>query len=382
MDNELRVYQSTPSQIELHFEIDAGDLLYKKTIDDEFIARVEVEIESRVGFSQSALPDTASFEIVDKVNEISQRKIRGYSIIPFAVRDTSAYSITVRVRDLHRSQVDEHQLLLGTSKDDKRFVKLMNDRGHLSMHNVLTNDSSIVMESTKFSSYELEVKEYKDDFQMPLPPFSMDQLPSFSGKILGSKQVYREENGGYSLSCPSGMVCLYKDATSGETFSLRQTGEAFPEVTDIEKLIEVLKYISTKEEHEKMQFSENKKEAFEDFWLNCAGSRERARKLIAEFYQRVEESDRFFTAHVEGWRSDRGMIHIIYGPPNKITTDGTKETWYYGRSDDSSGLSMVFIKSQNNPFSGNDYRLRRELNYKASWYMAVDAWRGGQIVNF
>jgi hypothetical protein len=33
---------------------------------------------------------------------------------------------------------------------------------------------------------------------------------------------------------------------------------------------------------------------------------------------------------------------------------------------------------QNNPLTDNDYQLRREVQYKAPWYKAVEAWRQGR----
>ena len=47
----------------------------------------------------------------------------------------------------------------------------------------------------------------------------------------------------------------------------------------------------------------------------------------------------------EGWRTDRGRIHIIYGPPDEIESRGMEvdqdpaEIWYYT----SSGRTFVFI---------------------------------------
>lgn len=40
------------------------------------------------------------------------------------------------------------------------------------------------------------------------------------------------------------------------------------------------------------------------------------------FWDRVREAnDTFLDAPVEGWRTDRGKIHILYGPPNEINDD-------------------------------------------------------------
>ncbi len=64
-----------------------------------------------------------------------------------------------------------------------------------------------------------------------------------------------------------------------------------------------------------------------------------------QFEQRAEEADRMFTeAAFPGRRSDRGTIHVLYGPPDDIeykearrARDGLVEVWYY-HSDHSPGL--------------------------------------------
>ena len=38
-------------------------------------------------------------------------------------------------------------------------------------------------------------------------------------------------------------------------------------------------------------------------------------------------------AEVEGWRTDRGLVHIIFGTPNSIYKNDDTETWIYRRGE-------------------------------------------------
>jgi GWxTD domain-containing protein len=136
----------------------------------------------------------------------------------------------------------------------------------------------------------------------------------------------------------------------------------------------------TKEEFEVMLQAPDRKVAIDKFWLDIAGNTERARALISAYYTRVADANRFFTSYLEGWKSDRGMIFIVYGPPRNTYRTSLTETWVYGDERSPKAMTYVFNKLSN-PFSENDFALERSINYKNTWYMAVDMWRQGRVYN-
>ena len=54
-----------------------------------------------------------------------------------------------------------------------------------------------------------------------------------------------------------------------------------------------------------------------------------------QFEQRCEESNRYASIHRESWRTDRGRVYVIYGPPDDIESELFQgehvpyEIWYY-----------------------------------------------------
>jgi hypothetical protein len=90
----------------------------------------------------------------------------------------------------------------------------------------------------------------------------------------------------------------------------------------------------------------------------------------------VEDANALFTSYKEGWKTDRGMIYTVMGPPVSMTKEADSETWIY-QSAGSEDLRFVF-KKISNIFSNNHYELFRDKSYDRPWFLAIDRWRKGQ----
>ena len=161
-------------------------------------------------------------------------------------------------------------------------------------------------------------------------------------------------------------------------FTLYRFEESFPAVTTVKDLIEPLRFINSNSEYKTLTEADFPKAEVDRFWLNLAGNQDRAKLLIQKFYSRVENSNEFFTSYTEGWRTDRGLIYLIFGAPNIIYKNSESEFWVYGEESNPSSLGLMFYKIEN-PFTDNDFRLDRSPIYKSNWYSAVDMWRQGRI---
>jgi hypothetical protein len=81
---------------------------------------------------------------------------------------------------------------------------------------------------------------------------------------------------------------------------------------------------------------------------------------------------------VEGWRTDRGLVHIIFGPPSTVRRTAQGETWVYGEENNMMSLTFQFVRRES-PFTDNDLQLDRDPVFKGAWYRNVEAWRNGRI---
>ena len=128
-----------------------------------------------------------------------------------------------------------------------------------------------------------------------------------------------------------------------------------------------------------MSSAGDRRAAVERFWLDAAGSKDRARSAIRTYFERVENANRYFTSYVEGWRTDRGLVHIIFGSPNTIYRAPDTETWIYGEENNMMSLTFRFSK-RDIPFTNNDLVLDRDPTFKGAWYRNVESWRNGRVL--
>ena len=91
------------------------------------------------------------------------------------------------------------------------------------------------------------------------------------------------------------------------------------------------------------------------------GSQENAFK--EEHYRRLAFANEHFAAGIPGWKTDRGRIYIIYGPPDSIaahplaSTESALEVWFYRHLRGKDSVSLKFVDA----CRCGDYHLQTEL---------------------
>jgi GWxTD domain-containing protein len=216
---------------------------------------------------------------------------------------------------------------------------------------------------------------YQRDFPVARPPYTEDRDEVFDYKpdSVFSVPVYNGESDWITLDKP-GFYHFRKDTLSREGLTLYDFYEGFPEISSADQLRYPLRYITTKKEYDTLMDNSNGKAAVDDFWLKTARTPERAKSLIQKYYSNVEEANKYFTSYLEGWKTDRGLIYIIFGKPDYVYRGKDTEEWIYGEPQNRSSLQFTFVKV-NNPFTDNDYMLLRSPTMKESWFVTVQSWR-------
>ncbi len=92
-------------------------------------------------------------------------------------------------------------------------------------------------------------------------------------------------------------------------------------IGDIDDAVDQTRYVARGKHMKAMRIAkgEEKKKAFLAFWdsLDPTPGTER-NELMDEYYSRVAYANLHFETYQPGWQSDRGMVYIIYGPPDDI----------------------------------------------------------------
>lgn len=97
--------------------------------------------------------------------------------------------------------------------------------------------------------------------------------------------------------------------------------------------IALIRYIATADEIHALEYAkpEDRQKAWDEFW------EKRGPGYKEQFFARVRYANEHFSSLGPGWKTDRGMIYITYGPPDQVESyphniDGPPyEIWsYYG----------------------------------------------------
>lgn len=206
---------------------------------------------------------------------------------------------------------------------------------------------------------------------LPSPPFSRSKNP-LDTVVARPFAVSDDE-----WEVVDGCQFFYNSKTD-RSFVINGRRSDFPKSINVKDLLECTRYIATREEYSKIMKSEHPKLALDQFWLNCGSTPDKTRRLIEIYYDRVEEANTFFSGLQEGWRTDRGMIHIVMGVPDKIRDDRWREIWFYGEEGSPNCVIMVFDKRENR-LDDNVFVLQRDGSYRNIWDRVVTSWRNGQI---
>lgn len=212
---------------------------------------------------------------------------------------------------------------------------------------------------------------YKDHFSPASPPFS-DEVPDANKRFV-IEQI-DAANYGYKVPKEHHLYYFQSDTTSKEGVAFYSHKEYYPNVKTVEELISPLIYIATEKEYKKLVEARNKKPSFDEFWLSLIPSQKLAARTIRNYYRRVNRANDMFTNYKEGWKTDMGMIYILYGAPDTVYKKEDSEMWEY--EDFSGRIRFEFIKVPN-LFTQFHYSLERSKGYTNDWFSQVEKWRKG-----
>ncbi|PWJ55591.1 GWxTD domain-containing protein [Dyadobacter jejuensis] len=246
----------------------------------------------------------------------------------------------------------------------------------LERHFVRTNETVRLLNLEK-SSQPLQVFYYRHDFDPAGSP--MNTSPKAASKTLSVDSIFTIQSTQELQFTREGLYNIFADTTQKEGLGLLVVNDRFPKTTQPELLLEPLLYMSTNTEINEIQKAEDYKKALDTYWLTLMnGNAPLAKQTIQNYYARVEDANALFTTYKEGWKTDKGMIFIVLGPPDKVQRSKDKEVWTYNQRGNAQNVNFTFNR-RNNQFVDDHYELVRYAEYQPIWYPVVEAWRNGII---
>ncbi len=199
--------------------------------------------------------------------------------------------------------------------------------------------------------------------------YNSDNKPIFSGEdvyVATESAIPKCFSLRDSLNKPGEYVLNLRARTDSQVANLQRKftvhwGSAGITGRNIDIAIEQLDLIAKGEEYQRIKHAtgEERKALFDEFWQKRDPTPETPRnELKEEFFRRIDFSNQSFTelrSGREGWRTDRGHVYIINGPPDEVEREPTEmnmptaEIWYYSK------LNRRYIFSDRN--GSGEYRL-------------------------
>ena len=337
------------------------------------------------------LTDTTTYDI--SIVRDPQRIEYLYNI-PFKTESNSQYLVEIKILDRLRSTMTQSFLPFNTLSPFNRYNFLIRD---------YFTDNQLFSRALKYDEY-ISLRYTRGHFDSLYVSFfrPFERIPDPPSMMLPQRQVDYEPDTtiaiAYSDTLPimlprKGIYLSSVDRKVRDGLALFNFGDSYPSMTTPEDMIEPLIYIANRDEVDQMKSSENTKIALDNFWLRCGGGNiERARTLIRIYYNRVTYANIYFTSFTEGWRTERGMIYIMYGPPDKVYKSLEGEEWGYrrqavksswgGRYSVTEDYIFFTFRHRDNIFSDNDYFLSRSETLITQWAQAVSSWRRGVVFRF
>jgi GWxTD domain-containing protein len=332
------------------------------------------------------LADTAFFDL-DIVKDPNKNEY--LYRIPLKVEKATEYFVEIKVMDKIRQMMVQAFIPFNTLSDLNMYNFYV--RGHFGrnelMRPIVRKDEYMNLVYGKQAD-SLYISVFKPYQEFPYPPSMV--LPEKPGATEPDTTVTIAYSDTLPLMFPRrGIYFLTVARGVNEGYSIFNFGPEFPNMTTPEEMIEPLVYLANTDEITAVRDDPKPKMALDGFWLKCGGNVEKSRELIRIYYTRVLYSNYYFTSYKEGWRSDRGMIYILYGPPDKLYKSTEEEKWGYRMpvvksswgtrySVEDDYLYFIF-KKRPNIFSDNEYSLSRSETLITYWDQAVLSWRKGVV---
>jgi GWxTD domain-containing protein len=297
-------------------------------------------------------------------------------------KNTTKGLLLTEIFDVENSKKSNNDLAIdfnGVRLND-RFGLFVKDFSIPIFKNYISQNDTFQIRSVIPQAKNLFLIRYSTEFEPAQSPMATSIRPAM--KNMKVEEIIKVQSNTPISLTNEGLYLAVEDTTQNTTsgFGFRMVDNRFPRFTRPENLAKPLVYLSTSKEFRMLIDSADTKKALDKYFLTLTGGNQMvSKKIIKIYFRRIEEANRLFTTYKEGWKTDKGMVYIVLGPPNKVQRSRDREVWMYAQSQNFSEIIFTFNRKPNQ-FTENYYELVRYPEYQAYWTPFVTAWRTGNVV--
>lgn len=211
-------------------------------------------------------------------------------------------------------------------------------------------------------------------------------LQSETGNILIQYQTHRPRRGNYRFVVTLSGDGIPKKSSDYKARDFGVKSEDYPYVRTPRELAAPLYYLMSRKNYKKMMAIQNPdslKGAIDKFWLGHIQNVQKAKGTLELYYQRVEQANKQFSNYKEGWKTDLGMMYILFGPPYYVDNSLDVMQWTYGydRSDPDRNFIFIRTKLKTEYYPFYNYILQRHSSYFNLNYQRTQDWLTGYVLD-
>jgi GWxTD domain-containing protein len=325
------------SRLEIYLKIMYDELQFVKIESDSFRAGYEVSVvvmdEDDFQVNGKIWRDSISVSGYEATNS---RQLFHSDQIKFNLAP-GKYRVSIGVMDLdtRRTAYRKTNIVAGDYSDAKLSVSeiliadavSMDSSGNLYPHPQVTAPRQ---ENTQlFAFFEIydkgNDKEYKISYTLKNP--RGDKVLQKEAMVRHTGQITPVVLELPNASLAHGVYMIHVDVKGSKQTAMTERAITLhwvgipSNIVDLDLAIEQMKYIAKKDGMKKILAAppEKRREAFLKFWLeNDPTPGTETNELMDEYYRRVNYANAHFRGMRDGWRTDMGMVYIIFGPPSDI----------------------------------------------------------------
>jgi GWxTD domain-containing protein len=361
----MRVDLSKPNNVPVRWK----DFTDKFTLN--YVLYPDFASRERLGYGNIPLNE-------QNVLQLSSNKF----MVRFEVKKPTNYASAVLLSEISeigttKKVLNDLAVKFRETKLGERFA-LFEHTGQVPMlQNYINVNDTILIKDINKTVKPLYVMRYRHDFEAALSP--MNTNPRNTQRTLGVDSTFMVNTSSPLTFKEEGLYYMTEDTTQAYGIGLMVTNKRFPKMTRPADLTRPIMYMSQAQEINELMATKDPKKSLDRYWLNLMnGNSDLAKRTISVFYNRVEEANRLFTTYKEGWKTDKGMIFIIMGAPDRVQRSKDREVWVYSQRANFSEINFTFNRRPNQ-FVEDHYELLRYVEYQPIWYPMVEAWRTGAV---
>jgi len=342
---------NTPSGFQLHFE-----LAHKGTNDEVLIL-----FEKRKSFKDDSPVIIPGIDV--NINEETPGLLKG----TVRINNIADYTLlAARVEFRNTLYYFDQSLNLNYPVN----AYLINKKGEPILNNYITTEDEVGIIATDAADSLITIFYYSNVFPPAATP--MTENPRAESRLKPDSIFQFNYFRTVQKFHQQGLYLVQSDTNSAKGLAFRVENEFYPKYGRLADLPSPLMYITTRSEFNRLDKARTSKAEFDKIILDITKDPERAKLFIRNYYRNTELANQYFTSFKEGWKTDRGMIFMIYGPPDEVIKTDSREIWSYPGGNQK--LRFSFVRS-GSIFDPENHVLVREKRFSDSWFRQVDLWR-------